>query len=74
MGVKNTLTQQLALCVRALRHEASMSQVVFGKKCSFYQTYLSRIKNGQANLTLNAMEVKANALGLTVFDLFERLK
>lgn len=51
-----------------------MSQVVFGEKCGFYQTYLSRIENGQANLTLNAMEVIANALGLTVFDLFERVK
>ena len=51
-----------------------MSQVVFGEKCGFYQTYLSRIENGQANLTLNAMEVIANALGLTVFDLFERVR
>ena len=47
---------------------------MFGEKCGFYQTYLSRIENGQANLTLNAMEVIANALGLTVFDLFERVK
>ena len=51
-----------------------MSQVVFGEKCGFYQTYLSRIENGQANLTLNAMDVIANALGLTVFDMFERVK
>ena len=72
--MKNTLAQQFGLCVRALRHEAGMSQVVFGEKCGFYQTYLSRIENGQANLTLNAMEVIANALGLTVFDLFELVK
>ena len=50
-----------------------MSQVVFGEKCGFYQTYLSRIENGQANLTLNAMEVIANALWLTIFELFERV-
>ncbi len=51
-----------------------MSQAVFGEKCGFYQTYLSRIENGQANPTLNAIEVIANALGMTVFDLFELVR
>lgn len=72
--MKNTLAQRFGLCVRALRLETGMSQVVFGEKCGFYQTYLSRIENGQANPTLNAIEVIANALGMTVFDLFERVK
>lgn len=48
--------------------------MVFSEKCGFYQTYLSRIENGQANPTLNAMEVIAVALGLTVFELFERVR
>ena len=60
--------------MRTLRQEAGFSQVVFGEKCGFYQTYLSRIENGQANPTLNAMEVIANALGLTVFELFEKVR
>ena len=51
-----------------------MSQVEFGERCGFYQTYLSRIENGHANPTLNAMEVIANALGLTVFDLFDKIR
>jgi transcriptional regulator with XRE-family HTH domain len=51
-----------------------MSQVVFGEKCGFYQTYLSRIENGQANPTLNAIEVIANALGMDVFELMELVK
>lgn len=51
-----------------------MSQVEFGEKCGFYQTYLSRIENGQANPTLNALEVLANTLGLTVFELFDKVK
>jgi transcriptional regulator with XRE-family HTH domain len=51
-----------------------MSQVEFGERCGFYQTYLSRIENGHANPTLNAMEVIANALGLTVFDLFDEIR
>lgn len=51
-----------------------MSQVEFGERCGFYQTYLSRIENGRANPSLNAIEVIANALGLTVFDLFDAVR
>ena len=36
--------------------------------------YLSRVENGQANPTINAVEVIANALGMTVFDLFDKVK
>ena len=51
-----------------------MTQVEFAERCGFYQTYMSRIENGRANPTLNALEVVSNALGLTVFDLFDRVK
>ena len=51
-----------------------MSQAVFGEKCGFYQTYLSRIETGRANPTLNAIEVIANTLGMSVFELFDRVK
>lgn len=72
--MKSPLSQQFGSCVRSLRLQAGWSQVEFGEKCGFYQTYLSRIENGNANPSLNAMEVIANALGLTVFDLFEKVK
>lgn len=72
--MKHSLQQSFGLCVRALRQEQGLTQVVFSEKCGFYQTYLSRIENGQANPTLNAMEVIAVALGLTVFELFERVR
>lgn len=69
-----SLTQRFGRCVRDLRVEKGLSQVEFGERCGFYQTYLSRIETGKANPTLNAIEVIANALGLTVFDLFERVR
>jgi transcriptional regulator with XRE-family HTH domain len=72
--VKPSLSQQFGECVRTLRTEAGLSQVEFGERCGFYQTYLSRIENGHANPTLNAIEVIANALGMTVFDLFDRIR
>lgn len=73
-GVKPSLSQQFGECVRTLRTEAGLSQVEFGERCGFYQTYLSRIENGHANPTLNAIEVIANALGMTVFDLFDQIR
>jgi transcriptional regulator with XRE-family HTH domain len=72
--VKTTLAQQFGKSVRELRLATGMSQVEFGEKCGFYQTYLSRIENAQANPTLNAIEVIANGLGMTAFELFDHVK
>lgn len=72
--MKPSLQQSFGQSVRALRQAHGLTQVEFSEKCGFYQTYLSRIENGQANPTLNAMEVIAVALGLTVFELFERVR
>jgi ribosome-binding protein aMBF1 (putative translation factor) len=74
LAVKYSLTKLFGSCVRELRLAKGKSQVEFGEKCGFYQTYLSRIENGQANPTLNAMEVIANALGMSVFELFDKVK
>ena len=72
--MQSQLSKRFGSCVRTLRQQTGMSQVVFGERCGFYQTYLSRVENGQANPTLNAIEVIANALGLTVFELFDRVR
>ncbi len=72
--MKLPLNQSFGQCVRVLRQARGMTQVEFSEKCGFYQTYLSRIENGQANPTLNALEVIAVGLGLTVFELFERVR
>lgn len=68
------IAQRFGRCVRELRLEAGLSQVEFGERCGFYQTYLSRLERGQANPTLNAMEVIANALGITIYELWERVR
>jgi transcriptional regulator with XRE-family HTH domain len=64
----------LGRCVRLLRVEAGLSQVEFGERCGFYQTYLSRLERGQANPTLNAMEVIANGLGLNIYQLWQEIE
>lgn len=73
-GVRRTLSQKLGKVVRELRVAAGLSQVEFGERCGFYQTYLSRVERGLANPSLNALEVIAKALGITIFELFDRVK
>jgi transcriptional regulator with XRE-family HTH domain len=68
--VSSPLILSFGQCIRVLRQGQGLTQVEFSERCGFYQTYLSRVENGQANPTLNAMEVMANALGLTVFEVF----
>ena len=68
-----SLSRLFGICVRALRQEQGWTQVEFSERCGFYQTYLSRIENGQANPSLNALEVIANGLGLDIFELFKRV-
>jgi DNA-binding XRE family transcriptional regulator len=72
--VKETLSQRFGRCVRSLRLQAGLTQVEFGELCGFYQTYLSRLEAGKANPTLNAMEVIAGGLGLTVFELWDHVR
>lgn len=72
--MKSMLIQRLGEVIRDLRQEAGLSQVVFGEKCGFYQTYLSRIENGSANPTINAIEVIADALDVSIFELMDKVK
>lgn len=72
--VQPTIAKHFGKVVKNLRLQAGLSQVEFGEKCGFYQTYLSRIENGHANVTLNAIEVIAKSLGLTIFELFDLVR
>ena len=68
--MSSSLITSFGRCIRTLRLAQGLTQVEFSERCGFYQTYLSRIENGQANPTLNAIEVMANALGLSVYEMF----
>ena len=68
------LAKRFGKAVRGLRLAAGLTQVEFAERCGFYQTYLSRVETGQANPTLNAIEVIANGLGMNVFALFEHVR
>ena len=72
--MKEAFAQRFGRCVRQLRVDAGRSQLEFGERSGYFQTYLGRLERGQANPSLKVMEEIANALGQTVFELWERVK
>jgi transcriptional regulator with XRE-family HTH domain len=48
-----------------------MSQEAFADKCGFARSYMSRIERGAANPSLDAVQTLADALRVTVGELFE---
>ena len=64
------LAIRFGACVRQRRLELGYTQESFAERCGFFRTYLSRVETGQANPTLNAIEVIAVALGLSMVELF----
>lgn len=72
--MKETLSARFGRCVRELRVQAGLTQVEFGERCGFYQTYLSRLERGYSNPTLHAMEVIAAALGLSIYELWDHVR
>ncbi|WP_374475504.1 helix-turn-helix domain-containing protein [Zoogloea sp.] len=57
--------------IKALRRAQGLSQEAFADKCGFARSYMSRIERGGANPSLDAVEVLALALGVSVASLFE---
>ena len=68
--MKPTVATYLGQVIRELRIESGLSQVAFAERAGLFQTYLSRVENGLANPTVNALDVIAATLGVTIFDLF----
>jgi transcriptional regulator with XRE-family HTH domain len=55
--------------VRSLRKAAGLTQAEAADRCDIFRTYLSRIENGTANLTLSVLLTLATTLGVKVTDL-----
>ncbi|WP_223630422.1 helix-turn-helix domain-containing protein [Pseudomonas atacamensis] len=65
------LQHQFGLRVRELRLAMGLNQEVFADKCGFARTYMSRIETGAANPSINAIKVLADALDVSISDLFK---
>ena len=57
--------------VAALRRAAKVSQEALADRCGFARSYMSRIERGKANPSLDAIEVLAGGLKVSVVELFD---
>lgn len=68
---KTDLTIKFGARIRELRKAKGLSQEDFADLCAFDRTYVSGIERGTRNPTLKALEVLANALDVSIEDLFK---
>ena len=68
--MKNT-KQKLGDRIRKLRLEKRSSQENLAFESDIHRTYLSSIERGERNPSLKNIEAIANALGLTLSELFK---
>ena len=64
------IRQKLGQRIKALRNLSGMSQEAFADKCGFARSYMSRVERGGANPSVDALQTLADALGVSLADLF----
>ena len=65
------IKQKLGDRIRKLRLEKRLSQENLAFESNMHRTYLSSIERGERNPSLKNIEAIANALGLTLSELFK---
>src|SRR5262245_60209955 len=73
MAMKTDILTRFGRRVRALRTARGQSQETFADACGIDRTYISGIERGRRNVGLKNIEVIANALGVTLSELFEEV-
>lgn len=58
--------------VRRARRERDLSQEALGELAGLHRTYISEIESGARNVSIDAIERLADALGLLPSDLLRR--
>lgn len=59
--------------MRNLRKERSLSQEAFADLCGLDRTYIGGIERGERNVSLRNIELIAEALGVSMSELMEKL-
>jgi transcriptional regulator with XRE-family HTH domain len=73
MRQRADIRSRFGLMVRALRKAADLSQEAFADKCGLDRTYISGIERGKRNVSLINIELIADALGMSVPEMFRHL-
>jgi len=59
--------------IRSLRREADLSQEQFAEACGLDRTYISGIERGVRNVSLKNISLLADALEMSLHELFDGL-
>jgi ribosome-binding protein aMBF1 (putative translation factor) len=73
MTMQTDILTRFGRRVRTLRTARGQSQETFADACGIDRTYISGIERGRRNVGLKNIEVIANALGITLSELFEEV-
>ena len=73
MAKHPTITEQLGQRIRELRKERGLSQEDLAELCGLDRTYISGIERGLRNVALRNIEALAQALGVSISDLFKNI-
>ncbi len=72
------MAKRLAVCmgavVRALRAEIGWSQEEFAARCGLHRTYIGSIERGEKTITIDTAQKLAQAFGISLSQLFQRLE
>ena len=68
------LAVRVGVLIRRLRLEAGMSQEKFADLCGLHRTYIGFIERGEKTITIETANKIAQALGLTLAQLFKDLE
>jgi transcriptional regulator with XRE-family HTH domain len=68
--VRTTLRKKFGLRITALRRAAKVSQETLADRCGFARSYMSRIERGKANPSLDAIQILADGLKVSISELF----
>ncbi|NHC36896.1 helix-turn-helix domain-containing protein [Scytonema millei] len=68
------LAKRLGRLIRRLRLEEGLSQEEFAERCGLHRTYIGFIERGEKTITIETASKLAQALGLSLAQLFIALE
>ena len=69
-----SLARQFGSLVRELRLAARLSQEEFADRCELHRTYIGSIERGEKTITIETAYKIADALGMPLSSIFQRLE
>lgn len=70
----NDILKNFGMRIRRLRAASHYSQEAFAERCGLDRTYVGGVERGERNISLRNIDRMANALGITLSDLFRGIR